>query len=641
MSMLIKVKIQNIGRFLSKMIMPNISAFIAWGLISGLFFRFGWIPNTNLEKIINPMIIYLFPILIAGTGGGLISGKRGAIVGSIAIMGAIVNTTLPMLLGAMIIGPLGGWFIYQFDSVFKHKISSSFEMLVNNFSAGIIGILLSVVSFSIIGPIIEAFSNILEYGVNVIIKHNFLPLISIFIEPAKILFLNNAINHGIFSSLGMQEVDVSNKSIFFLIESNPGPGVGALMALFFLEYKNRDARFSLRNAAIIQFFGGIHEIYFPYILLNPKLIIALILGGMSNIFMLMLFNGGLMSTASPGSIISILAMTPKGLYLVNITAVIFSFLVSFLVSLIILKISNKKCQKNVATVPIECEYKNLELNDSLHGINDNHFNFSTEIKKIVVACDAGMGSSAVGAGMLRNVLKNLNASIVVVNSSIDSIPDNADLVITHKNLTERAKMQCPKLKHLSLNNFLDNSFYEKLVKYFIRHGVNNNFKISRNDEMIHEKETKTINNLFSFTERNIFLNQTAENKEEAIKFIGMQLVKQGYVKKEYIKAMLEREEIMSTWLGESVALPHGTITAKDSILKTGAIFCQFPKGVHFGNDPKDIAFLVIGIAARNNEHVMVVSNITRILDDNKVIKNLSNTSNVNDVLRLFSSDISK
>ncbi|XBC38167.1 MAG: PTS mannitol transporter subunit IICBA [Buchnera aphidicola (Floraphis meitanensis)] len=634
MSMLIKVKIQNIGRFLSKMIMPNISAFIAWGLISGLFLNSGWIPNKNLEKVINPMVIYLFPILIASTGGRLINGKRGAIVGSVAIIGAITNTTLPMLLGAMIIGPLGGWIIFWFDRSIKDKISSSFEMLVNNFSAGIIGILLSIVSFFIIGPSIERFSNILEYGVHLMIENNFLPLISIIVEPAKILFLNNAINHGIFSSLGMQEVDIFNKSLFFLIESNPGPGIGVLMTLLFLEHSNKDIKYSLRNAIIIQLLGGIHEIYFPYVLLNPKLIIALILGGMTNIFVLMLFNGGLMSTASPGSIISILAMTPKGLYFVNIFSVMSSFLVSFLVSFLILKIFNVKHKKTVVKIPEKSAKQGLEFRSNVMK-SDSRFKFTKKIKKIIVACDAGMGSSAIGAGILKKILQDLNINLVVINSAIDSIPNDADLVITHKNLTERAIMQHPQSIHISLNNFLDNKFYKRLGKQLVENNIYN-IENNYNNEIKVRKEISKPQNLFYFTKKNIFLNQTAKNKEEAIKFIGMQLVNQGYVKKEYISAMLEREEMMSTWLGESIALPHGTIQAKDSILKTGAIFCQFPKGVHFGDHPDDIAFLVIGIAARNNEHVMVVSNITSILDNGKIIKNLSNTNNVNDILKLFS-----
>ncbi|XBC39216.1 MAG: PTS mannitol transporter subunit IICBA [Buchnera aphidicola (Nurudea shiraii)] len=632
MSMLIKVKIQNIGRFLSKMIIPNISAFIAWGLISGLFLNFGWIPNENLEKVINPMIIYLFPILIASTGGRLMHGKRGAIVGSIAIIGAIVNTTLPMLLGAMIIGPLGGWCIRGFDSIIKGKVSSSFEMLVNNFSAGIIGIFLSIVSFFVIGPIIEEFSNILEYSVSVIVKHNCLPLIAIFIEPAKVLFLNNAINHGIFSSLGMQEVDIFKKSIFFLIESNPGPGIGMLLALFFLQHKNKNVQSNLKSAIIIQLLGGIHEIYFPYVLLNPRLIIALILGGMTNIFILMIFGGGLISTASPGSIISILAMTPKNLYIVNMFAVSMSCLISFLMSLVILRIFNKLFQNDMKTVSVKHMKNNFKPQYNKKVFNNFQFNVFTKINKIIVACDAGMGSSAIGAEMLKKVLCSLNVNIIVSNSAIDSIPNDTDLVITHKNLTERAKVKHPQFQHLSLNNFLDRDFYKKLGSDLIKLKTNH---VNSTCNNIIKKESNKDKNIFSFRKENIFLNQTAKNKQEAIKFIGKQLVNQGYVKQEYISAMLEREEIMSTWLGESIALPHGTIQAKDFILKTGAIFCQFPKGVRFGDHSDDIACLVIGIAARNNEHVMVVSSITKALDDHKVIKALSKTNDINDILRLF------
>ncbi|XBC40231.1 MAG: PTS mannitol transporter subunit IICBA [Buchnera aphidicola (Nurudea ibofushi)] len=634
MSMLIKVKIQNIGRFLSKMIMPNISAFIAWGLISGLFLHYGWIPSKNLEKIIDPMMIYLFPILIASTGGRLINGKRGAIVGSIAVIGAIVSTNFPMLLGAMMIGPLSGWVVLYFDKIFKGKVASSFKMLVNNFSAAIVGILLSIISFFIIGPCVEKFSSILEYGVNLIVQKNFLPFISVLIEPAKVLFLNNAINHGIFSSLGLQEVKEFNKSVFYLIESNPGPGLGVLIALLLLEYNNKESNSSLRNAAIIQFFGGIHEIYFSYVLLKPTLIIALILGGMTNIFILTFFNGGLISPVSPGSIISILALTPKGLYFVNLCAVIMSFFISFLVSFCILKTFNKNYQNSSKGALQKCEVKDIELNNFMTKNCNNNFYFERKIKKIVVACDAGMGSSAIGAEMLKKIFNDFKIDIIVLNSAIDSIPDDSDLVITHKNLTERAKIKHPNFQHVSLNNFLDNNFYQNLGKSLIKSNVCET-NINRNNVIQTLESGIDINNFFFFTKKNIFLNQKAKNKEEAIRFIGSELVKQGYVKQEYILAMLEREKIMSTWLGESIALPHGTIKAKDSILRTGAIFCQFPEGVHFGDNPDEIAFLVIGIAARNNEHVKVVSDITSILDDNEVIKTLSSTKNVNYVLELF------
>ncbi|ECN6752763.1 PTS mannitol transporter subunit IICBA, partial [Salmonella enterica subsp. enterica serovar Newport] len=312
MSSDIKIKVQSFGRFLSNMVMPNIGAFIAWGIITALFIPTGWLPNETLAKLVGPMITYLLPLLIGYTGGRLVGGERGGVVGAITTMGVIVGADMPMFLGSMIAGPLGGYCIQKFDSWVDGKIKSGFEMLVNNFSAGIIGMILAILAFLGIGPAVEVLSKILAAGVNFMVAHDMLPLASIFVEPAKILFLNNAINHGIFSPLGIQQSHEMGKSIFFLIEANPGPGMGVLLAYMF--FGRGSAKQSAGGAAIIHFLGGIHEIYFPYVLMNPRLILAVILGGMTGVFTLTILNGGLVSPASPGSILAVLAMTPKGAY---------------------------------------------------------------------------------------------------------------------------------------------------------------------------------------------------------------------------------------------------------------------------------------------------------------------------------------
>ena len=221
-----KIKIQNFGRFLSNMVMPNIGAFIAWGFITALFIPTGWFPNEELAKLVGPMITYLLPLLIGYTGGKLVGGERGAVVGTITTIGVIVGTDIPMFMGAMMVGPLGGWAIKRFDRWVDGKVKSGFEMLVNNFSAGIVGMLCAILAFYMIGPFVKVLSSALAGGVNMLVSAGLLPLTSIFVEPAKILFLNNAINHGIFSPLGIQQANEVGQSIFFLIEANPGPGLG-------------------------------------------------------------------------------------------------------------------------------------------------------------------------------------------------------------------------------------------------------------------------------------------------------------------------------------------------------------------------------------------------------------------------------
>ncbi|CNI70400.1 PTS system mannitol-specific transporter subunit IICBA [Yersinia massiliensis] len=630
-----KVRIQNFGRFLSNMVMPNIGAFIAWGIITALFIPTGWLPNETLAKLVGPMITYLLPLLIGFTGGRLVGGDRGGVVGAITTMGVIVGADMPMFLGAMIAGPLGGWAIKRFDRWVDGKIKSGFEMLVNNFSAGIIGMLLAILAFMAIGPLVEVLSKVLAAGVHIMVQNNLLPLASIFVEPAKILFLNNAINHGIFSPLGIQQATETGKSIFFLIEANPGPGLGVLMAYMFFGKGN--AKQSAGGAAIIHFFGGIHEIYFPYVLMNPRLLLAVILGGMTGVFTLTLLNGGLVSPASPGSILAVLAMTPKGAYFANIAAVAAAFAVSFVVSAILLKSSKIKDDEEDSLEDatrrmqdMKAQSKGAQAANAAAAAGD----LST-VRKIIVACDAGMGSSAMGAGVLRKKVQDAGLKhISVTNCAINNLPDDVDLVITHRDLTERAMRHAPQAQHISLTNFLDSQLYSNLTARLVEAGIataTTQKVIETLDDSFEASEA----NLFRLGAENIFLNQHASAKEQAIRFAGEQLVKGGYVEPEYVEAMLEREKLTSTYLGESIAVPHGTIEAKDRVLKTGVVFCQYPEGVRFGDDEDEVARLVIGIAARNNEHIQVITSLTNALDDESVIERLSKTTSVQEVLDLL------
>ncbi|MGL4485930.1 MAG: PTS mannitol transporter subunit IICBA [Yersinia sp. (in: enterobacteria)] len=630
-----KVKIQNFGRFLSNMVMPNIGAFIAWGIITALFIPTGWLPNETLAKLVGPMITYLLPLLIGFTGGRLVGGDRGGVVGAITTIGVIVGADMPMFLGAMMVGPLGGWVIKRFDRWVDGKIKSGFEMLVNNFSAGIIGMLLAILAFMAIGPLVEVLSHALAKGVHIMVQNNLLPLTSIFVEPAKILFLNNAINHGIFSPLGIQQATETGKSIFFLIEANPGPGMGVLMAYLF--FGKGSAKQSAGGAAIIHFFGGIHEIYFPYVLMSPRLLLAVILGGMTGVFVLTMLNGGLVSPASPGSILAVLAMTPKGAYFANIVAVAAAFAVSFAVSAILLKNAKVKDDDKGS------------LEDATHRMHDMKAQSKgepaanrpaavsdlTTVRKIIVACDAGMGSSAMGAGVLRKKVQDAGLkSISVTNCAIYNLPQDVDLVITHRDLTARAMRHVPQAQHISLTNFLDNQLYTNLIARLVD-AAHTTAATQKVIETLDDSFEASEANLFKLGVENIFLDQHAATKEQAIRFAGEQLVKGGYVEPEYIEAMLEREKLASTYLGESIAVPHGTIEAKDRVLKTGVVFCQYPEGVRFGEEEDAVARLVIGIAARNNEHIDVITRLTNALDDESVIERLSKTTNVQEVLDLL------
>ncbi|HEA3271961.1 TPA: PTS mannitol transporter subunit IICBA [Pasteurella multocida] len=616
-----KVKVQNFGRFLSNMVMPNIGAFIAWGFITALFIPTGWLPNETLAKLVGPMITYLLPLLIGYSGGKLIAGERGAVVGAIATAGVIVGTDIPMFLGAMIAGPTGGWAIKRFDKWADGKIKSGFEMLVNNFSSGIIGMILAILFFWLIGPAVKALSTMLAAGVDILVKAHLLPLTSIFVEPAKILFLNNAINHGIFSPLGIQQSQEFGQSIFFLIEANPGPGLGVLLA--YIIFGKGTAKQTAGGATIIHFFGGIHEIYFPYVLMNPRLLLAVIAGGVSGVFTLVLFNAGLVAPASPGSIIAVLLMTPQNAIVGVLASVAIAATVSFVIASFFLKI--QKEENGHSLEKMQAASKAMKS-----GVQFNTPARYQGVQKIFVACDAGMGSSAMGASMLRKKVKEAGLAIEVTNCAINDLPEDAQLVITHQDLTLRAKKHTPNAMHFSLNNFLDAHFYDNLVQELSNTKVADLAKVSTLEP---QEAPQTA---FVLTEKQVFLGLKAANKEEAIRFAGERLVESGFVLPSYVDAMFEREKMVSTYLGEGIAVPHGTIEAKDAVLKTGVVVCQYPEGVKFNEDEEDsIAKLVIGIAAKNNEHLQVVSAITNALDNEDAIRILSETDDVEKVLTLL------
>lgn len=460
-----KEKVQLFGRFLSGMVMPNIGAFIAWGLITALFIPAGWLPNESLAALVGPMSSTLLPLLIGYTGGSVVAGQRGGVIGGLATMGVIVGADIPMFLGAMIVGPAAGWIIKKFDKAIEGKVKAGFEMLVNNFSLGIIGAILAAVALKGVTPLVTALSNGMAAGVGFFVDRNLLPLASILIEPAKVLFLNNAINHGIFSPMGIQQVEEIGKSIFFLLEANPGPGLGILLA-YCIAGKG-SAKSSAPGAVIIHFLGGIHEIYFPYILMNPLLLIAAIAGGASGVFVFNVMGAGLAAPASPGSILAILAMVPKGGYLPVIAGVAVATVVSFAISLPLLKFAGK--DENLE----EKQAQMKEMKQQAKGIKAENAGNQTaantapaaEIKKIVFACDAGMGSSAMGATVLKKKLAAAGLGhIEVVHSPVSSIPADAQIVVTHHELGERAARSNPKARLVLIQNFLAAPEYDILVE---------------------------------------------------------------------------------------------------------------------------------------------------------------------------------
>lgn len=460
----LKVKVQKLGTALSNMVMPNIGAFIAWGVLTALFIPTGWLPNAEFAKAVDPAITYLLPLLIGYTGGYVVHGQRGAVVGAIATFGAVAGSEVPMFIGAMAMGPLGGWAIKKFDQAFQEKIRPGFEMLVNNFSAGLIGFGLLLLAFKLVGPFVAIFTTAIGNGVQAIVDMKLLPLANILIEPAKILFLNNALNHGIFTPLGAEQVAKTGKSILFLLEANPGPGLGILLA--YLVFGKGAAKSSSWGALIIHFLGGIHEIYFPYVMMKPALFLAVIGGGVTGTFFNQLLGSGLGGPASPGSIIAILSMVPKGgSYLAVLTGVLSAALVSFLIASVILKADKSVddesalAEAQAATKAAKAESKGQTLSSQASA----QFS-SDDIQQIIFACDAGMGSSAMGASILRDKVKKAGLSIPVTNKAISNLTDVTNtLIVTQQELAPRAAQKTPRAVHVSVDNFLATPKYDQIV----------------------------------------------------------------------------------------------------------------------------------------------------------------------------------
>ena len=616
---------QKFGRFLSGMVMPNIGAFIAWGFLTALFIPTGWMPNEYLAQVGGPMSKWLIPLLIGYSGGAAVYGHRGGVMAAIATSGIIAGSEIPMFLGAMIMGPLGGYLIKKFDNAVRDSIPGGFEMLVNNFSLGIFGGILAMIAFAVVGPVVSGANNILRSGVEAIVAAGLLPLASIIIEPAKVLFLNNALNHGVLSPLGIQQAQEYGKSMFFLLEANPGPGFGILLAYWM--FGKGMAKSSSPGAMIIHVLGGIHEIYFPYILMKPILIIAAIAGGMSGVFTLGLLGGGLIAPSSPGSIFAIIAMTPNTSALVaNLSAFAVATAVSCAVASVFIKMS-----KDVEDESLESAREDMaERKNRGKELPAEKKVAGKDLKVIVYACDAGMGSSALGAAALRKKLKKDGyKDISVTNCAIGAIPQEAQLVISHEKLAERALADSPQAEHIWVRDFTQNNVYEIVTARLKEAAV----ETSASDAGAQEETAETVS-ADVLRQENVRIGLPSVSREEAITAAGKILVASGYVDEGYVQGMLNREHDLSTYIGKGIAIPHGENAVKDTIKKTGIVVCQYPDGVKFGDET---AYLVIGIAGVGNDHLAILANIATMVGDytDEQLEQLFKTKSADELYHVF------
>ncbi|MCS6711547.1 PTS sugar transporter subunit IIA [Brachybacterium sp. EF45031] len=695
-----RVLVQKVGTALSSMVMPNIPALIAWGLITALFIPVGWMPNEALSSIVGPMIHYLLPLLIANTAGRMVYDARGAVVGVTATMGVIAgsdwliqqeNTRLladwvaagnaeadfaplgqvHMFIGAMMMAPFAAWAMKQLDRLWADRIPAGFEMLVNMFSAGIWGTIAALLGFFALAPVINAVMAALSAGVAALVGAGLLPLVSLLIEPAKVFFLNNAINHGVLTPLGTQEAGEAGKSILFLLEANPGPGLGILLAWSI--FGRGAARASAPGAAIIHFFGGIHEIYFPYVLMRPLLIIAAIAGGMTGVFLNVLFGNGLVGPAAPGSIIAVMTMAARGDQLTVLLSVLGAALVSFLVAALLLRLGRKDRDDDLAAATARMEEmkgKKSSVAGALTGAGAAGSvaaaaaasGATGPIRRIVFACDAGMGSSAMGATVLRKKVRAAGFDDVeVTNKSIASLSDEWDVVVTQKELTPRAAQRTGSAVQVSVDNFMNSPRYDEVVELIRERSGQGAATADGPAEPApvaaataptaattgsHRAEpTPTQASSAPGAEApadgaatevlplsSIVLGGVAASADDAIDEAGGLLVRAGAVEDGYVAAMHDRESTVSTFMGNGLAIPHGTHEAKESILRSGMSLVRYDREIDWNGNP---VRYVVGIAGRGDEHLALLQSVALIFADPAQVARLDAATTPQEVRALF------
>ncbi len=667
----VRVHIQKFGTFLSGMIMPNIPALIAWGILTMFFIPAGFTPNESIATIVGPMIHYLLPIIIAVTGGTMVYGARGAVVAGIGTIGAIAGSDyliaqenirllevwlaqgnaeadfkelgqVHMFIGAMIMAPLAAYSMKWLDGLWENKIKAGLEMLVNMFSAGIWGFFLLIIGFYPVAWLVNGLMNVLSSAVNWLVANNLLPLTSIIIEPAKVFFLNNAINHGVLTPLGTQEASDTGKSILFLLEANPGPGLGLLLA--FAVFGIGAAKASAPGAAFIQFVGGIHEVYFPYALMKPALLIALIGGGMTGVTTNMLLGGALRAPAAPGSILAVLAQTAPGAYIAVILSVILAATVTFLIAGVILRASRKRDlaaaaagEDKFASAISQTEANKGKSSDALSGLlGAGAAEPSGPVKSIVFACDAGMGSSAMGASVLRKKIQSAGfKDVTVVNKAISNLTDTFDVVVSHQDLMDRAAPATPSAVHVAVDNFMASPRYDEVVEMVRRANGGGAAEAptaapapapaaapepaaAPAPAASETDEADAVLKLSS-----IVLEGSATDRDGAITEAGNLLVASGNVDAGYVAAMHEREKSVSTYMGNLLAIPHGTNEAKSMITKSSISVVRYPNAIDWNGNP--VKF-VIGIAGAGNDHLELLGKIAEVFLDESQIANLEQAS---------------
>lgn len=468
--------IHKFGKFYSNIMINMIGIFIFVGILSVIFGDYGWAPNENIYAISQFVYSYVIPALIAYAAGnhmGQIYEKRPDVPktgvnhagGAIAVMaaaGIMIADKNCAILGAMILGPVCGLLWKHVLEPLTRKAVQGMEMLTRNLVAAIVGAAFSISAYYVLTPMLSAVTHVIMMGVDWLIAHKLICLTSVLIEPAKVFFLNNSIHHGILLPLAMQQVEQSGSSMLFLLETNPGPGLGVLLALWL---SNRKKRKEYAAYMFVECIGGIHEIYFPEVLANLWLLLALIPGGMAGILCMSVFHVASAGLVSPGSILTVLFMSGHHV-LATLFAVAISTAVSCAIAFFILKRQGKWCTEAAISAQEEKEEAVQEKKEE--AVQEKRQVLEKELMqgiKIGFICDAGVGSSAMGAALFRRKLKEEGMDGITAEAyAVDQIPENLTIGVCQRAFLEILQKESNLSNIVTMESLLNQTEHLALIE---------------------------------------------------------------------------------------------------------------------------------------------------------------------------------
>ena len=474
-----KTFLHRFGKFYSKIMIDYIGIFIFVGILSVVFGDYGWIPNKNIYAISQFVYQTVIPILIAYTAGN--QRKRleanenlnqlyaGGVIAVMATAGMLLADAGSGILFAMLFGPFCGILWEKVLEPIVERGKSGLEMLIRNIVVALAGSIMAVFAFYIVAPVLSVVVGILFAGMNILIEQRLIFLLSFIIEPAKILFLNNSLNHGILFPLGMQQAEQTGESMLFLLETNPGPGFGILLALYFCKKEKRKEYLS---SMFVELIGGVHEIYFPAVLSNIWLLLALIGGGAAGNVCFSIFHAAATGAISPGSILIVLLLSTKNRILGVLLGVLVSAVVSAILAVLILRVQirlKKQEQRQNQEEKQEQKQQKEQIKDK-ESSKANGNREEKMVQKIGVICNAGVGSSAIGAALFRRKLKEINRMEIEVSAyAADQIPEDVAIVICQKDFKEVA-LQKVKAEIYTVDNLLNQAEYITILNEIQKKG---------------------------------------------------------------------------------------------------------------------------------------------------------------------------